>query len=424
MKRYTVLAVKNFPELLKGVANASSDKGYQLWITNRMKKDEVTCAICATHDGIIQGKGVFYAKLMMIEVDEDGQERKVQEPSGWSGKYSMPLYFADTVFSLGEDSESMFFSIYEKEMKVSNHVAEVKIPFIRNFEMTKSPDDLTVSKFAVDRKTLRDKVRKILAGSLSEANDTFSFRVSDAGQMEMMTCTNYLIPKETMQVSKIETEEKKFNPVDMCSVSTKKLYSLCSIEAEKVEFTVYMDERNYGRQVMIKLDKKTEFLLNTKINPPASAFTLADRVSESYLYRMKVNAKDIRKALNILLIGQKDEIIVDMCPVETESGEGYFIIRDLNSLRKVKIPFGEMEGTIPEEEKNITTKFRVLNASCAPFDEIIHFINTGDKKLLMTEGSCNILSTFAEVPNNQTSNAEEEVAEVTTSADDGEVAAD
>lgn len=400
MKRYTVLCVKNFSEVLKAIANASSDKGYQIWITNKVKGEEVTCAVCATKDGIIQGKGIFYAKLMMVDKDENGQEHKVENPSGWSRKVSMPSYFAEAAFQLCEESDSIFFSIYENEVVISNHVAEVKIPIIDNFEISKGPSDLRECRFSVDRKTLLSKVRKIQAGAHKAANDTFSFRINKEGMMEMISCCSFLIPKEKMHVTKKDSEETPFEGIAMCSVSTQKLVSLCNIDEERMEFIVYLDERLYGKQVTVKLGKKYDFLLNTKANPVEAAFDIPDLAATSYFYRLKVNAKDLRKALSILMIGQKEKITVNLTPLRSDGSNDQLIIRDRNNSRKVKIPYGELEGIIPEDNTGIHTGLDVLAVSCAPFEEVIT-ISHAENRLLITDGNCSIVSTFAKVPDEE-----------------------
>lgn len=232
----------------------------------------------------------------------------------------------------------------------------------------------------------------------------------------MISCCNYLIPKEKIQISKAETPEKPFEGIAMCSVSTQKLLSLCNIEAEKMEFIVYLDDKLYGKQVTVRLDNKYDFLLNTKPNPIEAAFDIPDRAAASFLYRLKVNAKDIRKALSILTIGQKEKVNVNLIPLRGEGSGEQLLVRDTKNLRKVKIPYGEFEGTIPENNAGITTSLEVIMTSSAPFEEVITICHTGSM-LYMTDGSCAIASTFAEVPKE-----EEASAEVSAEEDDMEAA--
>lgn len=402
MKTYLILNIKNFPEVLRGVTNASSDKGFQIYITSKVKNNMVSCVISAIKDGVIQGTGAFKAKLIMMEVDENGNERKVKEPSGWSRRISMPSYFEDAVLALGEQSATIFLSVYENEVIVSNDAAEVKVPITENFELSQGPKDLTVSKFSVDRKTLLTKVKRIMASSHAKAEDILCFRVSKEGIMEIISCCSYLIPKEKLPVTKIETEEKPFTEIDLCTLSLKKFMSLCNIEGERLEFTVYLDEKNFGKQVSINVDKSFTFLLNTKshtnLGPSnvIAGFSYPDEAEKSYLYRYKINGKDLRRALSILTIGESGDLkdYIVCLKREVRGDKEFIIVSDEKKRHKAEIPCGEFEGIIPEDKSRILTNFGVIATQIAPFEEVVSVSHTGGM-FYMTDGSLRSVSTFA-----------------------------
>lgn len=415
--RYVVLNVKAavLKESIKNASIAHAAGGQYILIVSPEKKNELnTVTLHCVSEGI-QSSCRFMADIRQIEEEDNGNEKVVQEPLDKIINVALPAMFADVVIAFEAVQENIFLLIKENEVIVKNSMSTIPLPLADKIPLVKNPKNLSTLQLTVDREEFY-KILKPVANALTVRDNRFSSSFYSAisvlplyqeerAVLDIAAISGYISTNGQLNIITTSPEfPTQASGLKSAMLDAGNLMSIASITAEKMRLTFYINEAEKRvEQCNVSIGNCLFQMRPCNVEFPMSARKTMDVAIESHIFRVLLKPKDLRNALNILMIGKEPKkMVIAKIAIKGKT----IIVTDAEDVkRSTVIENVKIEG---ETDKKICSSVKVLQIGLAAFEERVWLGLTTTQGLISMRSDESVVKTIVTSVN---INAEEPMAE-------------